>query len=416
MQRVSAEPFVVDLYKELLARAPSDQEREGWVVRLLRGAPPDAVREAVAQLRQAEDEQRIAAERAVVAGTGLFDAAWYLLTNPDVAQAGADPLDHYIEFGRREGRGANAYLLERWYRKRTRIRRDTDALLHYARKGEAGGQPPGPNFDPRWYRDVYGLADGISPLADFLARRATERVAPCPALWSVANAPVDAAAPAEGDRFLPYLTDGEDVAATAAADMAVLAGSGLIDANHYLVANNDVTDAETDPALHFCAYGWKEGRNPNAYFDTKWYVETNPEVTRLGVNPLVHYLLVGERRDRRPVVYFEPGWYRETYGLGEDASPLAHFLANRHEQRVSPNSLFDPAWFIAQSGCNVPRRQDPFAFYLFAGTSEDLQPSAAFDAVAWRKRSLGRRSRHFVELLYPDRDNPLVHHMLSSYR
>jgi hypothetical protein len=416
VQRAPAEGFVLELYTELLARAPSEPEREGWVTRLLRGAPPDAVREAIGQLREAEDAQRLAAEREVVARTGLFDASWYLLTNRDVAQAGGDSLDHYIEFGRQEGRAANAYLMEHWYRKRTRIRRGTDALLHYARKGEAGGQPPGPNFDPRWYRDVYGLAAGVSPLAHFLAHRTTERLAPCPALWSVANAPVKAAAPAGGDPFLPYLIDGADVASTAAADIAVLAGSGLIDANHYLVANSDVTDTEADPVSHFCVYGWKEGRNPNAYFDTKWYVETNPEVTRLGVNPLVHYLLVGERRDRRPVVYFEPGWYRETYGLAGDVSPLAHFLANRHGQTVSPNSLFDPAWFIAQPGCNVPRRQDPFAFYLFAGTSEDLQPSPAFDAIGWRKRSLGRRSRHFTELLYPDRDNPLVHHMLSTYR
>jgi hypothetical protein len=232
----------------------------------------------------------------------------------------------------------------------------------------------------------------------------------------VANTPADPAAPGGSDPFLSYLAQDDDVAATAAADIAVLARSGLIDPNYYLVAHSDVTDAETDPVLHFCAYGWKEGRNPNAYFDTKWYVTTNPEVTRLGINPLVHYLLVGEKRDRRPVVYFEPGWYRAKYGLADEVSPLAHFLANRHNQCVSPNSLFDPPWFIAQPGRKVPRRQDPFAFYLFAATSDDMQPSAAFDAIAWRKRSRGRRSRHFTELLYPDKDNPLVNFMLTTYR
>ena len=436
LDRASAEAFVVELYREFLACTPPDDEREGWTSRLLKGAPPAAVRVAIRQLSQdsevrrvaaereaearrvaAEQEaeaRRVAVEREAVARTGLFDASFYLATNGDVAEAGTDPLEHYVQFGRAEGRAPNAYLAEAWYRKRTRIRRGTDALLHYAGKGEAHGHPPGPNFDPRWYREVYGLAEGGSPLAHFLAHRAEERLAPCPGLWSVANAPRDPAAPDGGDPFLPYLA--EDVTATAAADVAVLGASGLIDANHYLVANNDVTDAQLDPVWHFCVYGWKEGRNPNAYFNTRWYTATNPEVARLGVNPLVHYLLVGERGERRPVVYFEPGWYRTTYGLADDASPLAHFLANRHQQRVSPNSLFDPEWFIEHAGRRVPRRQDPFAFYLFAGTAADLQPSAGFDAVGWRRRRRGRRTRHFTELLYPDRDNPLLDYLLSTYK
>ena len=87
------------------------------------------------------------------------------------------------------------------------LRRGTDALLHYAGKGEARGLPPGPNFDPRWYRRGLWLADGESPLAHFLAHRTAERLAPCPALWSVANAPLDPAAPA-GDRSVSAIPRG----------------------------------------------------------------------------------------------------------------------------------------------------------------------------------------------------------------
>ncbi len=35
---------------------------------------------------------------------GLFDREWYLATNPDVAEAGMDPLVHYITYGAAEGR------------------------------------------------------------------------------------------------------------------------------------------------------------------------------------------------------------------------------------------------------------------------------------------------------------------------
>jgi hypothetical protein len=407
---------VLELYQELLARVPPEPEREGWVGTLLDGTSPAEVRDAISRSQEYMERRRHIAERDAIARTGLFDRAGYLLAHPDVAEAGLDPLEHYVRFGRPEGRQANAYLIDQWYRERTRIAPDRDVLLDYATRAEALDLPPGPNFDPGWYREVYQLANGMSPLAHFLAHRTEGRFAPCPRLWSVANAPGHLATLAEGDPFLPYLSGWQDITTAAAPDVAVLAASGLFDANHYLVANHDVTDAELDALLHFCVFGWKEARNPNAYFDVSWYTATNPEVARLRVNPLVHYLLAGERRDRRPVVYFEPAWYRKTYGLTEEMSPLAHFLANRHSQKVSPNSLFDPAWFIAQSGRRVHRRHDAFAHYLFAGTWSDLQPSRGFDAVAWRKRSRGRRSRHFTGLLHPDKDNPLVDYMLSTYR
>ena len=34
----------------------------------------------------------------------FFDADWYVKTYPDVANAGVDPLKHFIQHGRREGR------------------------------------------------------------------------------------------------------------------------------------------------------------------------------------------------------------------------------------------------------------------------------------------------------------------------
>ena len=41
---------------------------------------------------------------AEIEASGLFDHEFYLNANPDVASAGIDPLDHYIRWGRHEGR------------------------------------------------------------------------------------------------------------------------------------------------------------------------------------------------------------------------------------------------------------------------------------------------------------------------
>jgi hypothetical protein len=36
-------------------------------------------------------------------------------------------------------------------------------------------------------------------------------------------------------------------------------------------------------------YGWTEGRDPNAFFNTKGYLDTYADVKASGVNPLMHY-------------------------------------------------------------------------------------------------------------------------------
>jgi hypothetical protein len=42
--------------------------------------------------------------------SGLVDPAWYLARNPDVAEAGMDPVLHYLHHGAQEGRAPNPAL------------------------------------------------------------------------------------------------------------------------------------------------------------------------------------------------------------------------------------------------------------------------------------------------------------------
>jgi hypothetical protein len=47
---------------------------------------------------------------------------------------------------------------------------------------------------------------------------------------------------------------------------------------YYLQHNPDVLAAGVDPLRHFQTFGWKEGRNPNAFFDTAGYLATYADV------------------------------------------------------------------------------------------------------------------------------------------
>ena len=47
--------------------------------------------------------------------SGLFDAAWYQVENPDVRAADLDALLHFCRDGWREGRKPNPYFDPTWY-------------------------------------------------------------------------------------------------------------------------------------------------------------------------------------------------------------------------------------------------------------------------------------------------------------
>jgi hypothetical protein len=136
--------------------------------------------------------------------------------------------------------------------------------------------------------------------------------------------------------------------------------SGLVDDAWYLAAHPDVQTAEMSPSLHFCIYGWKEGRWPNFYFDTYWYTEAHPELDRAGLNPLYDYIVRGEKQDEWPSPHFHTGWYRAAYGIPREQSPLLHYLSNRSKGRVSPVPDFDVVSYCQDHPEATAPGNDPF--------------------------------------------------------
>jgi hypothetical protein len=402
------ETAVFEVFQDLVDRVPSAEECAEWTGKLSRGVP---VRELRARLEATPEHaafRKVSHEISAVRQTGLFDAGWYRRRYPDVDAAGMNPILHYVEHGLREDRAPNPWFDPVWYRATHRLPPGDIPLFQYASGGEAGGLRPSPNFDPSWYRATYKLGLHRSPLADFLRRRRSQTVAPCASLWPALGLPEPQLTEVADDVFLSI---GDQPA-----DYVVLHDQGLFDENYYALHSGDVLASGADLLRHYCEFGWREQRQPNFYFDSRWYAATNPEVGELGVNPLAHYLLVGEPEGRRPIVFFDPVWYRETYAVPDELSPLAHFLEHRREGKVSPNQFFDPVYYAAQKGETMRPGRDPFARFLVAGLTENFAPSANFDLVDWRRRSMGRVSRHFRHLLDPARDNPLVHYLLTMYR
>lgn len=53
-------------------------------------------------------------------------------------------------------------------------------------------------------------------------------------------------------------------------------------------------------ARHYCATGWREGRDPTDWFKTDAYLRANPDVRDAGINPFWHYLVQGRQEGRPP--------------------------------------------------------------------------------------------------------------------
>jgi hypothetical protein len=79
-------------------------------------------------------------------------------------------------------------------------------------------------------------------------------------------------------------------------DAWLIADAGVFDPVYYFLNNPGLLRKRRNPILGYVQKGAREGRNPNAWFDTKKYLADHPEAAKSGLNPLVHYLYV--HRDR----------------------------------------------------------------------------------------------------------------------
>lgn len=179
--------------------------------------------------------------------SGIFDAFYYLKTNPDLSAFGTAVLQHYHQHGWREGRKPNPFFDPHWYLSQNR---DVigDPLLHYALHGEREGRRPIAWFDPVWYARTYRIPERMLALAHYLLNRHNTPLRPIPEF----------------------------------------------DPDFYLRSYPDVAKAGLDALEHYMVQGFREARKPFDGFDPLYYrrkyLRHSPDS-----NPLLHYL---ENRDR----------------------------------------------------------------------------------------------------------------------
>jgi hypothetical protein len=227
-------------------------------------------------------------------GNALFDALFYLSQNPDVLQAGVDPLFHYNVVGFHEGRDPNAFF-------------DTSGYLG------ANGDVRAAGINPLDHFHQFGWKEGRDPSAVFDTR-----------LYLVNNPDVAAAGVDPLEHFLNHgIAEGRQ--AFAAIGQSIVGG---FDAEFYLFRNPDVAAAGIDPLTHFNTSGWLEGRNPNSWFDSAGYLSHYTDVAAAGVNPLQHYEQFGWAEGRDPSAGFDTLGYLaanpDVAAVG--MNPLDHFL------------------------------------------------------------------------------------------
>ena len=104
------------------------------------------------------------------------------------------------------------------------------------------------------------------------------------------------------------------------------AWTALVDGAYYDARYGDVAAAGLDPATHYGASGWHEGRDPDAVFSTVGYLAANADVRAAGVNPLAHYDSNGWHEGRDPSAAFDDELYlaRNPDVRAAGIDPLTH--------------------------------------------------------------------------------------------
>lgn len=206
-------------------------------------------------------QHELALEDAINIVRPHFDADYYLTNNPDVAQAGVDPVLHYCSQGWREGRDPQPGFSTAYYLEANADVREADVC-------------------PYWHYIVAGKNEGRLPRPDGAAEKASSNIAK-----------VGLEKPDSLDDYF----------------FGLVQESGLFDPAWYLAHYGEKYAITGNPLAHYLAHGVTLSTNPSPGFDTAYYLKANPDVAASGFHPFLHYLCQGHREGRLPRPLLDQG-------------------------------------------------------------------------------------------------------------
>jgi glycosyltransferase involved in cell wall biosynthesis/GT2 family glycosyltransferase len=191
----------------------------------------------------------------------FFDASFYLMSNPDVLNAGFHAFAHYVNFGFHEGRDPSALFNIRFYQDSVGVPTGEEPLNHYLRTPGPMRKPALPLFDEKHYAATYSdLKNVKSSLFDhFCIFGAKTGRSPSP--WFDARTyALRAQRPPDSDLFIHYLKIGSKTR---------VSPHPLFDAQAY--ADAHTLGPDEDPLTHFvrsgCPKEWSRGPDRTASYD-----------------------------------------------------------------------------------------------------------------------------------------------------
>lgn len=311
-------------------------------------------------------------ERRDVEYSGLFDHKWYLSQNPDVEARGIDPLKHFIRHGVAEERDPHPLFSTAWYRAHHRDElHGRPPFLHYLRNRANSTHPL---FNARYYQSANKdfVRNVDDPLQHFLKHGAREHRNPHP-LVSVPRLAAQAGFEESENPLIDYLLN---------PDLHLASPHPLFDAEFYLSENEDVSRQNINPLLHYCAIGWRLGRQPHRLFPGDWYLVNNADVFVQQQNPLEHFIRCGAAEERSPHPLFDMRFYNACRpdARRSDFDALSHYvLVGSKEQTETTQKLKVDAMrrVVPTAYWN---RFDPISAFIYFGQSSDSVPSHYSDA------------------------------------
>lgn len=356
------------------------------------------------QLQEATPTGSSQATTAISVYDPLFDAAYYLSHNPDVAAAGVDPYQHFMTNGWREGRNPDALFDTSYYLAQNPDVAATglNPLSHFEQYGWHEGRDPSLLFSSAKYLAAYPdvKATGLDPLLHYVEFGPDQgRTAFLTGGTAAADILVDPAFYDKqlGATIIPAGLTGQQQAAwsyDASGWQKALNPDALFDSAYYLAQNPDVKASGYNPLKHFEQYGWHEGRDPSLLFSAAKYLAANQDVKASGLDPLLHYVQYGQGEGRTvflsgstaaadPLInanYYDKqlGATLVPTGTAAQQQAASSYDLSGWQRGLNPDAFFDTKYYLSHNPDVAAAGYDPVKHYELYGWHEGRNPSAQF--------------------------------------